>query len=278
MGSSYSGSRRTRSSSGKEHEDLERWRKNSQEVHRRDSIEAAKTPALFRDIRSSNDRVVLYTTDGVSPNGFRVDLTLREKSVIFNKKMIDETNGEHRTPEYTTINPRQRTPTLIHDDIIITESCAAMQYIDAVFNRDIRLQPKDPVRLAKCLQYIHEFECNLDPKNVAHKVLQQQMGRDQLVEEIEALEAELVIWDGYLKDKEYLVDDFSLADIAVFPLIAQLTECFGLDLADYPNLRRWYSNMRDRPSLEEHPFFAACAKIDTLHGITSAQRMVLARQ
>lgn len=100
------------------------------------------------------------------------------------------------------------------------------------------MQPKDPVRLAKCLQYIHEFECNLDPKNVAHKVLQQRMGRDQLTEEIEvgmsgccdrllaltwmqALEAELVIWDGYLKDKEYLVDDFSLADIAVFPLIAQ---------------------------------------------------------
>ncbi|KAF4709396.1 hypothetical protein FOZ63_027630, partial [Perkinsus olseni] len=237
MGTGYSGSRRCRSSDGSTVEDLARWRKNSQEFHRRDSLEAAKTPAMFRDVRSGDDRVVLYTMES-SHDGFRVDLTLREKGVTYSGKTINIVKGEHQTPEYTAINPRQKIPSLIHDNVVITESCAAMQYIEAVFNRDIRLRPKDPAQLGKCLQYIHEFELNLDPKNIADKVLYQRMSREQLVEEIEALKAELVIWDGYLDSKEYLVDDFSLADIAVFPLVAQLTECFGLDLKDYPNLQR----------------------------------------
>mmetsp|Transcript_24146 Transcript_24146/g.19893 ORF Transcript_24146/g.19893 Transcript_24146/m.19893 type:complete len:98 (-) Transcript_24146:241-534(-) len=75
----------------------------------------------------------------------------------------------------------------------------------------------------------------------------------------------LMIWEGYLANRDYLVDDFSLADIAVFPLIAQLTEWLGLDLSDYPNIERWYRNMRGRSSLKNHPYFTECSNTSPLH-------------
>ena len=54
-------------------------------------------------------------------------------------EQVDSGQCEHKTPEYTAINPLQRMPALVLDDgTVITESIAICRYFEA-------LQPEPPL-------------------------------------------------------------------------------------------------------------------------------------
>jgi GST-like protein len=44
-------------------------------------------------------------------------------------------------------------------------------------------------------------------------------------------------------------EDFSIADIAVFPWLRS-HENQGVDMADYPNVKRWFDEINARPAVE----------------------------
>ena len=57
------------------------------------------------------------------------------------------------------------------------------------------------------------------------------------------------ILDQRLKDREYLVEDYSVVDIATWPWISR----YGfqqMDLHEYPNLLRWYLQIAARPAVQ----------------------------
>jgi GST-like protein len=56
------------------------------------------------------------------------------------------------------------------------------------------------------------------------------------------------VLDRRLADREYLVDDYSIADLATWPWISRY-EWQGVDFADYVNLRRWYRAIAARPAV-----------------------------
>ena len=51
-----------------------------------------------------------------------------------------------------------------------------------------------------------------------------------------------------LEGREYLCDDYSIADMACWPWILTY-KSQGLDLDAFPNLRRWYDALKSRPAL-----------------------------
>jgi GST-like protein len=52
-----------------------------------------------------------------------------------------------------------------------------------------------------------------------------------------------------LRDAEYLAGDYSIADVATWPWIARY-EWQGVDFAAYPNVRRWYRAIAERPAVQ----------------------------
>ena len=56
------------------------------------------------------------------------------------------------------------------------------------------------------------------------------------------------VLDKRLNDHEFLVDDYSIADIATFPWVVR-TEWMNIDLADYPNVQRWFETISLRPAV-----------------------------
>ncbi|KAM6903811.1 glutathione S-transferase A-like [Lycodopsis pacificus] len=67
-----------------------------------------------------------------------------------------------------------------------------------------------------------------------------------------ALTTELKLWEDYLEKVaagSYLVGAFSLADVIVFPNIAYAFR-FALSVGCYPKLAKYYSLLKDRPSIK----------------------------
>ncbi len=55
--------------------------------------------------------------------------------------------------------------------------------------------------------------------------------------------------DGRLDGREYLVDGYSVADMAVWPWVSRFQR-HGIDLGDFPNVCRWYLQLAARPQVK----------------------------
>ena len=76
---------------------------------------------------------------GRAPNPRRTRVFLAEKGINVPSEQVDMMAMQHKTPEYTAINPLQRMPALVLDDgTVITESIAISRYFEA-------LQPEPPL-------------------------------------------------------------------------------------------------------------------------------------
>ena len=69
-------------------------------------------------------------------------------------------------------------------------------------------------------------------------------GKDRYHREIERIYGVL---DGRLADREYLADEFSVADIACFPWV-RVAKGHHIDLARYPAVAAWSERIAARPS------------------------------
>jgi GST-like protein len=70
-------------------------------------------------------------------------LALAEKGVEFQSRYLDLLNFDQHKPDYLKINPQGTIPAMLHDDRVLTESTAIMEYVDAAFDGP-RLMPDDP--------------------------------------------------------------------------------------------------------------------------------------
>ena len=70
-------------------------------------------------------------------------LALLEKGVKFESHYLDLLNFDQHDPEYLKINPNGTIPALVHDDLLLIESTAIMEYVDHAFDGP-KFTPADP--------------------------------------------------------------------------------------------------------------------------------------
>lgn len=70
-------------------------------------------------------------------------LALKEKGVEFQSHYLDLLNFDQHSPEYLKINPSGTIPAMVHDDLVLTESTAIMEYVDEAFPGP-SLRPANP--------------------------------------------------------------------------------------------------------------------------------------
>jgi len=200
-------------------------------------------------------RITLYTFPP-SQNGVRPEIALREKGLAFEKVDLNLFEGDHRKPPLSELTPRGQIPTVVYDDgdeaIVLYESIAIIRFID-----DMHPQPAlmpaidDPRRRSRALIRIEEFQAKLDVKNVFGSVVFGKQGREQLGARVDAVLEELPRWNAYVDGTTFLAgDQFTLADIAVFPLLMHF-EVLGYDYAGTtPALAGYMDRCKARPSME----------------------------
>ena len=209
-------------------------------------------------------KITLYTLPQ-SQNGIRPEIALFEKGLAFEKVAVDLFKGEHKQPPFSDLTPRGQIPVLVYDDegdeIVIYESIAIIRFIDAL-HPDPPLMPptSEPRRFAEAVMRIEEFQAKLDPANLFGSVVFGRHGVAELQPRIDRLRAELEQWESYVAGQTYLAgDQFTLADIAVFPLLMHF-EALGFDYpARTPGLAAYIDACKQRSSVQRSGWLDAFA-------------------
>lgn len=205
-------------------------------------------------------KIFLYWASG-SPPCWRVMLTLEEKGLAYESKLLEFSKNQHKSDEVLKWNPRGQLPATVFDDAYaINESFAASEFLEKEYaQQGTKLTPDNKVELAKMLQRKHEFQ-NLDSKGrdvVVYKMFKVGAVDGQLDPEkskllITAFLDELKHWEKYASEGDYIAGpNLTLTDLLFFPNLA-LYKRMGLDLEKHaPNLLNYYNRMVKRPSVEK---------------------------
>lgn len=190
-----------------------------------------------------------------TPNGHKVTLFLEETGLPYRIVPVDIGRGEQFEPDFLKIAPNNRMPAIVDHDpadggepVSLFESGAILLYLADKIGRFI---PDDLRGRAEVLQWLFWQMGGLGPMaGQNHHFVQYAPERipyaiDRYVNETNRLYGVL---DRRLEDRPFIAGEaYSIADMASYPWIVP-HERQGQDLADFPNLKRWFETIRSRPA------------------------------
>ena len=195
----------------------------------------------------------LYTWP--TSNGRKVHILLEELKLQYKVIPINIGKGDQFKPSFLKISPNNKMPAIIDHDgpkgkqYSVFESGAILIYLA---EKTGKFMHQDIARRYQVIQWLmfqiggigpmfgqaHHFR-QYAPQNIPYAV-------DRYTKEAGRLYRVL---DRQLDDREYLAEDYSIADIAIFPWTRSY-ERQGQILDDYPNVKRWYEVINSRPAVK----------------------------
>ena len=175
-------------------------------------------------------------------------MVLHEKRVDFEVREVDLSN---KSEEFLAASPIGKVPVVVVDGDSLYESNVVNQYLDETIGTPT-LMPEDPKRRAHARIWMTFADTDFFPA-----VFGASVGRDrgfseeQISEVFEKLKTALGKLEERLRDRDYLADEFSLADIAYagnFVRLRELEERGEVSLEGYPNLTAWIQRIERRGS------------------------------
>lgn len=209
--------------------------------------------------------IELYWGSG-SPFAWRVMLTLEIKKLPYQSKLLQFSEGQHKTAEYLKLNPRGKVPTLKDGDFALYESLAIMVYLDRKYPEP-QLFGKSPEQTGLIWRTILECESYLmsaNDKVVRPIFFGKGLDRvDEIAQAAQSIRDELKSLDGRLSRDNWLVgEEISAADIAVFPAVQLLLRAASKDAAqplnlgvlpfaqNFANLAKWTQRIEALPNYQ----------------------------
>jgi len=200
--------------------------------------------------------MILYGAPNPAPNPRRVRIFLAEKGLSVPMEKIDLGALQHKSAEFTAINPLQRVPVLVLDDgTVITESIAICRYFEG-----LRPQPplfgRGAMEEALVEMWNRRVELNLYAAVSAvfrhlHPAMREL--ENQIPEWGEANKPRvmdfLALLNRELKDRLYVAGDhYSVADITTLVAVDLMKPAKLAMPADLVNIERWHAQVSERAS------------------------------
>jgi GST-like protein len=189
-----------------------------------------------------------------TPNGLKLKLFLEEAQIPYRAVPMSLSRGDQFKPEYLAIAPNNRIPAIVDHEppgggepLSMFESGAIMLYLA---EKTGRLIPAGPRERADVLQWLFWQMSALGPmagQNGFFRVY----APEKVPFAIERYTKETARLYGVLNrrlaDREFIVGEFSLVDVACYPWIVPHRP-HGQNLEDFPHLQRWFETIAARPA------------------------------
>ncbi|ATE61403.1 glutathione S-transferase family protein [Thauera sinica] len=198
--------------------------------------------------------ITLYTWG--TPNGYKISIALEELGLEYDVRKINITRNEQFDPTFLALNPNNKIPVIVDGDgpdgnpITVFESGAILIYLA---EKTGRLLPADVRARYETLQWLMFQMGSIGPMlGQAHHFLR--FAPDVIPYAIDRYSKEAArlygVLNGRLRSRDWLAGtEYSIADIATFPWIAR-HEWQGIDLARYPEVKRWFDAIAARPAVQ----------------------------
>lgn len=193
----------------------------------------------------------------LSGHSHRAQLALSLMGVPHEFIEIDLPGGAHKTPEFLQLNPFGQVPVLRDDGVTVYDSNAILVYLALKHDPEGRWLPRDPKAQSEVQSWL-SVAAGLIAYGACAARLITVFGAVFNAEEVIARAHGLLkVMESHLTDREVLVGDReTLADIACYSYLAAAPEG-GVDLAPYPQVRRWLARIEGLPGYLPMPRTAA---------------------
>jgi GST-like protein len=190
----------------------------------------------------------LYTA--ATPNGWKASVALEEMGLEYTAHAVNLMKGEQKTPEFLAMNPNGRIPVIVDreaDNHVVFESGAIMVYLA---EKTGLFLPSDAKRKSQVMQWVMFQMGGIGPMmgqaNVFHRYLEEKIpvAIARYQNEVRRL---FTVLDSRLENREYLVDDYSIADMANWCWV-RTYEWSGVSIDGLDNLIRWKNSIEARPA------------------------------
>ncbi len=191
-----------------------------------------------------------------TPNGQKVHIALEELGLEYRVVPVNIGTGEQFSPAFLAITPNHRIPAIVDSDgpggreLVLFESGAILVYLA---EKSGRLLPADPALRYTALQWLmfqmggvgpmfgqYNHFATYAPERLPYAV-------ERYSNEVRRLHRVL---EKRLSDSAFLAgEEYGIADIATFPWITG-AEKRGVDLGDYPAVKRWHDAIAARPAVQ----------------------------
>jgi GST-like protein len=190
----------------------------------------------------------LYTW--TTPNGRKVSIALEELGIPYAAHAVDIGKDEQFKPEFLKIAPNNRIPAIVDRDnnFSLMESGAILLYLA---EKAGKLLPADTLKRYRVIEWLMWQMGGPGPMfGQVHHFVKYNPGKAPYAEERYLKEAHRLygVLDKRLVDHECVADEYSVADIAIWPWVSRY-EWQTVDLNQYPNVKRWYLAIAARPAV-----------------------------
>ncbi len=189
-----------------------------------------------------------------SPNTWKASIMLEECGLAYCVIPIDITKDEQFASDFLAISPNNRVPAIVDHGApggpqSVFETGAILLYLAEKSGRFLAASGPDRVAAVEWLMW---QVGGLGPMaGQAHHFLRYKAeGNDYAVERYTKEATRLYrVLDRRLGGRTWIAGDYSIADMACWGWV-WFHRMHGQDLADYPNIRRWFFAMSERPAVQ----------------------------
>lgn len=206
------------------------------------------------------DRIQLYSLP--TPNGVKASIMLEETGLPYEPHLVDFETKDQKSPEFLSLNPAGKIPAIIDPvgsagkPLALNESGAILVYLA---DKSGQFCSSEPQQRYETLQWLMFQMASVGPMfgqvgyfvKYAGRELSDKRPRDHYLEESRRV---LQLLDARLSDREWLVGEYSIADIATFPWVRNLIGHYAagdlVGIQDFPCVQRSLARFLERPAVQ----------------------------
>jgi GSH-dependent disulfide-bond oxidoreductase len=190
-----------------------------------------------------------------TPNGWKISIMLEECGLPYAVHPVDISRGEQFDESFLKISPNNRIPAIVDPSgpggrpIAVFESGAILQYLG---RKTGKFYPRDERARVAVDEWLFWQMSGLGPMagQAVHFRRYAPAPFDYAIkrytDEVDRLYG---VMETRLATRAFLAGRYSIADIACVGWV-RLAERQGQDLAQFPNLKRWFETIRARPAVK----------------------------
>ena len=191
-----------------------------------------------------------------TPNGHKISIALEEMGLDYTIKSVNIGKGDQFKPEFLAFSPNNRMPAIIDFDTpdgkpqTVFESGAILLYLAEKTGQFLSTDPRQRIITMEWLMWqmggfgpmlgqAHHFNFYA-PEKLPYAMERYSTEANRLYG----------VLDRRLADRDFVADDYSIADMAIFPW-TRTYERQNVDIDAYPNVARWRRTLIERPAVQK---------------------------